>query len=282
MSTLRTTADGLKIIRDFEGFVGKAYLCPAGVLTIGYGHTSAAGLPKVTKGMLMNRSEAEKVLRADVDRFEDQIERLIGGAKVNVVEPHEFDAMVSLAFNIGVGAFSGSTVLKRYLRGDKRGAADAFLAWNKATVNGKKQALAGLTRRRQAERSLFLGDVVVAAAVAPVVGAKPAQNPKKVSKPDLREPMRKSATGNAAAGVGVAGAGVALEGVTQTVAFASQVKSTASEAASLIPGVPDGAALSIGFGLVIIIGAVVIYYRRYRRSREDERVDQPAVEFEAA
>lgn len=273
MSTLRTTTAGLAIIREFEGFRGGAYLCPAGVWTIGFGHTTAAGGPSVSKGMVWTRAKAEQVLRDDVDRFEDQIERLIAKAKVNRVEPHEFDAMVSLAFNIGPAAFAGSTVLKKYLRGDKRGAADAFLSWNKARVDGVLKPIAGLTRRRQAERALFLGDVTVAAAIAPVVGP----TPKKVAKPTLREPMAKSATGNTAVATGVAGAGVALEGVTQAVAFASQVKSTAAEAASLIPGIPDGAALSIGLGLVIVIGAGVIWFRRWRRSREDEVVETESV-----
>ncbi|OYW67157.1 MAG: hypothetical protein B7Z40_08675 [Bosea sp. 12-68-7] len=271
MSTLRTTSAGIAIIKEFEGFRGQAYLCPAGVWTIGYGHTSAAGAPAVVKGQMINRQRAEDILRSDVDRFENAIEGLIERAKVNVVLPHEFDAMVSLAFNIGVGAFSKSTVLKRYLRGDKAGAADAFLAWNKATVNGRKVVLAGLNRRRQAERSLFLGDRKVAEATAAIVEGT--EMPRRVNKPVLREPMSKSGTGNTAVATGVAGAGVALEGVTQAVAFASQVKSTATEAASLIPGIPDGAALSIGLGLVIVIGAGVIWYRRWRRSREDELVD---------
>lgn len=271
MSTLRTTAAGIAIIKEFEGFVGKAYLCPAGVWTIGYGHTSAAGAPAVVKGQLINRQRAEEILRNDIDRFEDQVEALIAKAKVNVTYPHEFDAMVSLAFNIGVGAFAKSTVLKRYLRGDKAGAADAFLAWNKATVKGVKKVLPGLNRRRQAERALFLGDRRVAEATAAIVDG--GEMPRKVSAPTLREPMLKSGTGNTAVATGVAGAGVALEGVTQAVAFASQVKSTATEAASLIPGIPDGAALSIGLGLVIVIGAGVIWYRRWRRSREDEVVE---------
>lgn len=271
MSTLRTTSAGIAIIKEFEGFRGQAYLCPAGVWTIGYGHTSAAGAPAVVKGQMINRQRAEDILRADVDKFENAIEALIAKAKVNVVYPHEFDAMVSLAFNIGVGAFSKSTVLKRYLRGDKAGAADAFLAWNKATVNGVKKVLPGLNRRRQAERSLFLGDRRVAEATAAIVEGT--DMPRRVNAPVLREPMLKSATGNTASGLGIAGLGVAFEGARQAVSIAGQVKSTAAEAAELIPGVPTSSAMLVGLGLVIAVGAGVIWYRRWRRSREDEVVE---------
>ncbi|OYX03979.1 MAG: lysozyme, partial [Rhizobiales bacterium 32-66-8] len=74
MSTLRTTSAGIAIIKEFEGFRGQAYLCPAGVWTIGYGHTSAAGAPAVVKGQMINRQRAEDILRSDVDRFENAIE----------------------------------------------------------------------------------------------------------------------------------------------------------------------------------------------------------------
>ncbi len=136
-------AAGLALIKQFEGRELTAYKCPADVWTIGYGSTG----PHVKPGMTITESEAEQLLRDDLDRFEASVARCVPNATQN-----EFDAMVSLAFNIGTAGFERSSVLKRLLAGDKAGAADAFLMWNKA--GGR--VLAGLTRRRQAERELFL------------------------------------------------------------------------------------------------------------------------------
>ena len=275
--TLVTSAKGISLIQLFEGFRGTAYLCPAKVWTIGWGHTSAAGAPPVVKGMMINKVQGEQILRDDLRKFETKVRELIATAKVNVTTQDEFDAFVSFSFNIGLGAFAGSTVLKRYLRGDKAGAAEAFLAWNRATVNGVKVVLAGLSRRRQAERALFLGDRVVAEAIAPTCGPM-AQS---VCAPAKREPMAKSGTGNAAAVTGASGVMVAFEGARQAVGIIGDVKSSASEAAGLIPGVPDNAAILVGLGVLIAIGAGVIWFRRWRRSREDEVIENDNVEVVA-
>lgn len=136
-------AAGLELIKEFEGRKLTAYLCPAKVWTIGYGSTG----PHVKPGMTITEAEADKLLQDDLDRFEACVDKAAPNATQN-----QFDAMVSLAFNIGTAGFERSSVLKRLLAGDKAGAADAFLMWNKAGG----VALAGLTRRRQAERALFL------------------------------------------------------------------------------------------------------------------------------
>lgn len=275
--TLTTSPSGVKLIQDFEGFRGTAYLCPAKVWTIGWGHTSAAGDPAVVKGMMINRTQGEQILRADLKKFEAKVRSLIAKAKVDIVLQHEFDAFVSFSFNVGLGAFAGSTALKRYLRGDKAGAADALLAWNRATVNGVKVVLAGLTRRRQAERALFLGDRVVAQAIAPTCGPMA----QAVCAPTKREPMSKSSTGNTAVATGGAGVMVAFKGARQAVGILGDVKNSASDAAGLIPGVPDNAAILVGLGVLIAIGAGVIWFRRWRRSREDEIVENDRVEVAA-
>lgn len=140
---------GIDLIKQFEGFRANAYQDSVGVWTIGYGTTAAAGLgiePK--KGMKISEEGATELLQAAVDKFAKQIRPKI---KVAITE-NEFAACVSLAYNIGPGAFTRSTVLRMLNNGDKRGAADAFLMWNKA--GGR--VLAGLTRRREAERALFL------------------------------------------------------------------------------------------------------------------------------
>jgi lysozyme len=133
---------GLALIKTFEGCKLKAYKCPAGVWTIGYGSTGA----HVQPGMVMTQAEADTLLRKDLARFEDAVRRFAPRATQG-----QFDAMVSLAFNIGIAALQRSTVLRRHNAGDHEGAAAAFMMWNKA--GGK--VLNGLTRRRAAEANLY-------------------------------------------------------------------------------------------------------------------------------
>ena len=135
---------GLDLIKSFEGLRLKAYRCPAGVPTIGYGATG----PDVRIGMIWTESQAHARLVADVARFEQAV------AKALTVPANEnqFAAMVSLAFNIGTGGFARSSVLRRHNARVFAGAADAFLLWNK----GGGRVLPGLVRRRKAERDLYL------------------------------------------------------------------------------------------------------------------------------
>lgn len=134
--------EGLELVKSFEGCKLTSYLCPAKILTIGFGSTG----PHVKPGMTITKDQAEELLRSDLRRFEDAVSAAAPKATDN-----QFSAMVSLAFNIGIGALQRSTVLRRHLAGDHAGAADAFLMWNKA--GGR--VLAGLTRRREAEAALY-------------------------------------------------------------------------------------------------------------------------------
>lgn len=133
---------GLALIKGFEGLRLAAYLCPAKVWTIGYGSTGS----HVKPGMVISEAEADGLLRRDLDRFEQAVDNAAPGAS-----QAQFDAMVSLAFNIGVGAFLRSSVLRLHKAGDFRRAAEAFGMWNKA--GGR--VLPGLTRRRAAEAALY-------------------------------------------------------------------------------------------------------------------------------
>jgi len=145
-------SDALRLIKEFEGFSPKAYPDPATggePITIGYGATAAAGVgikPKL--GDTITEAQATDYLKRAVDKFASQIMPKVTRAATG----NQFGAMVSLAYNIGPGAFIKSTVLRKFNAGDIHGAADAFLMWNKA--GGK--VMAGLTRRRKAERALFL------------------------------------------------------------------------------------------------------------------------------
>lgn len=138
----RISAEGLDLIKQFEGLRLKAYLCPAGVATIGYGSTG----PHVRMGMTITEGEAEELLVRDVARFEKAV-----AAAAPKASDNEFAAMTSLAFNIGEAAFARSTLLRRHNAGDKAGAADEFKRWVRA--GGK--VLPGLVRRRAAEAALY-------------------------------------------------------------------------------------------------------------------------------
>ena len=133
---------GLALIKEFEGLRLKAYLCPAKVWTIGYGSTG----PHVTPGLVMTEAQADALLQRDLDRFEDAVAKAAPGATQN-----QFDALTSFCFNVGVGALLKSTLLKMHTARNFDAAANEFLKWDKA--GGR--ALAGLAKRRKAERNLY-------------------------------------------------------------------------------------------------------------------------------
>lgn len=172
---MRTSPNGRADISAREGVKLTAYFDSAGVLTIGVGHTSAAGAPKVAAGMKITAAQADEILSRDLTA----VEKTVNGAVKMPLNQNEFDALVSLVFNIGGGAFKGSTLLRKLNAGDKAGAADQFTAWNKATVKGKKVALPGLTVRREAERRQFLRpDVSQPSQEAPKPAPAPSEPPK--------------------------------------------------------------------------------------------------------
>lgn len=139
----RIGKQGMGLLKMFEGLRLKAYVCPAGVWTIGYGSTGS----HVKPGMVITEDEAEDLKRRDLVRFERAVQQNAGRCSQN-----EFDAMVCLAFNIGIGGFLRSSVLRHHKSGNKQKAANAFLLWNK----GGGRVLRGLVRRREAERALYL------------------------------------------------------------------------------------------------------------------------------
>lgn len=144
---MKTTATGRALIEAREGVRLKAYRDAVGIWTIGVGHTSAAGPPAVVAGLSITPAQAGDILAQDLAQFERAVE-----AAVTVpLADHEFDALVSLAFNIGADAFARSTLVRRLNAGDRAGAAEAFLMWANA---GGKPILLG---RRKAERKQFLG-----------------------------------------------------------------------------------------------------------------------------
>lgn len=145
---MRTSESGIELIKRFEGLELEAYQDIAGIWTIGYGHTGE----DVQPGMKISERDAEELLKRDLRPREQAVDSAV---KVPLNQ-NEFDALVSFVYNVGAGAFRGSTALKRLNRGDRVGAADALTWWNKATVGGVLREVLGLTRRRAAERALFL------------------------------------------------------------------------------------------------------------------------------
>lgn len=140
---MQTSTKGIELIQRFEGLELTAYLCPAGVWTIGYGHTG-----DVKEGDRVTRAEATALLQKDLKRFERVVESSID---VSLTQ-EQFDALVSFTYNLGGGALRKSTLRRILNQGDYQGAAEEFLRWVKA--GGK--TLKGLVRRRAAERELFL------------------------------------------------------------------------------------------------------------------------------
>lgn len=142
----RINSNGLLLIKSFEGLRLSAYRDAVGIWTIGYGTTRG-----VKPGMRISEAEAEKFLQEDLIRFEQAIHEALSVP----VNDNQFSALVSFTYNIGSGAFRSSTLLRLLNQGeDVRSVGAQFLRWDKA--GGK--VLAGLTRRRNAERSLFLGE----------------------------------------------------------------------------------------------------------------------------
>ena len=141
---MKTSEKGKSLIKRFEGLELKAYRCPAGIWTIGYGHTGS----DVREGMTISEEEADRLLASDLEAFERDVSRLV---RVPIGQ-NRFDALVSFCYNVGEGNFERSTLLRKVnANPDDRSIADEFKRWNKA--GGKP--VKGLTERRLAEALLY-------------------------------------------------------------------------------------------------------------------------------
>ncbi|HGD3628515.1 lysozyme [Enterobacter kobei] len=145
---MQTSEKGIALIKQFEGCKLTAYQDSVGVWTIGYGWTQPVDGKPIRAGMTIKQETAERLLKTGLVSYESDVSRLV---KVGLNQG-QFDALVSFTYNLGARSLSTSTLLRKLNAGDYAGAADEFLRWNKA--GGK--VLNGLTRRREAERALFL------------------------------------------------------------------------------------------------------------------------------
>ena len=167
---MKLSQAGADLMHRFEGCKNRPYLCPAHIWTVGYGHVlyqDQIRLPVVTDkpnvvirkkyslktedNRVWSKEEIEKLFANDVASFERGVLRLVPGC---VGRQGSFDALVSFAFNAGLGNLQRSTIRMKANRGDWEGAADAFMMWTK----GGGRVLPGLVKRRQAEIALFLAE----------------------------------------------------------------------------------------------------------------------------
>jgi lysozyme len=166
---MKLSKAGADLMHRFEGCRNKPYLCPAHIWTVGFGevlYQEQIKLPMVRKegytglirkeyplkpedNRVWSQDEIDTLFAKSVERFERGVLRLVPGVNGN---QGAFDALVSFAFNAGLGNLQNSTIRAKANRGDWQGAADAFMAW----VKGGGKVLPGLVKRREAERALFL------------------------------------------------------------------------------------------------------------------------------
>ncbi len=196
----------VELIKSFEGIPDgdpgtvniDAYLCPAGIWTIGWGHAivdggmQLKGLPNKARARSLfpggiTREQAQLLLQADLL---PRCAAVLSVVKKTPLNDGMLGALVAFVFNVGAANFGASTLKKRLDAGDLAGAADQFLAWDKARVNGVLQPLAGLTRRRRAERAMFLGEDWRAAAATVATATRSRTLPAPLPVPEVPEHER--------------------------------------------------------------------------------------------
>ncbi|GAA4258912.1 glycoside hydrolase family protein [Azospirillum formosense] len=273
--------DTTGLVQHFEGLKLSAYRCPAGVWTIGYGHTKG-----VREGEVITAAVAERLLASDLAAAAADVAKLV---TVPLTDAQR-GALASFVFNLGAGAFKGSTLLRLLNQGDIEGAAGQFERWVYATVKGKKVKLPGLVTRRAAEEALFRGGDWRAAVPA---GAAPAPIAQKVEAAPVPVPLVRSApalAGTATLGLGtvaalldalgpvgdvgaqavglaqqVAGTAAQVQAVAEQVATAQGQVAGAVAAVQAIGAGPSVSTLLLGGGLLVTLGLQV--WERLRSSR---------------
>jgi len=236
---MRMSADGLALVKEFEGLRLKAYKCPAAVWTIGYGHTSSAGAPIVTPELVITKDEAEETLKRDMTQYEDGVRKLV---KVGITQG-QFDALVDFAYNAGVGRLSESTLLKK-VNAEKFDEVPAeFMKWTK----GGGKELPGLVRRRRAEVKLWRG----------MDTEKPVCNDEARTDPDQPKASKSIIQSKEANGAVIAGGAGAI-------AVVQEVMPIVKEGGDMLSAM-SGTALVC---LVIVMAAGAVWY--FRKQRLDE------------
>lgn len=248
---MKISQRGLDLIKELEGFSSVPYLCPAGKWTIGYGHVLVDG-DGIKKEDKITKQQANLLLLKDLKGFEN----LINNNVTVPLQQGQFDALVSLTYNIGPQAFRKSTLLKLLNKSDYQAAAAQFARWNK--VN--KKPVAGLTRRRAAEAALFLENEVY-------------EMPQAVDQPSKSLAVSRTMIGSTvsagAGGLSIAN-GMLLNDAatiaTETATTISTTVDTSKEAFTFLG--MDVQTLVIIAGIIGIIGAGLAMYARYNDWKE--------------
>lgn len=264
---LKMSADGRAKLIQREGSKTRAYKDSVGVWTIGVGHTAAAGPPAPVAGMVISRAEVDAILSRDLVQYE----RAINQAVHVPLSQGQFDALCSFCFNIGIGGFKGSTVVKRLNNRDYKGAADAFMKWVKPPE---------IRGRRESERQQF---------VRATYAQKAQQSGEPLTAADLRKAGSRTMEGasqvkNGAIGAvaTVAGSG-ALEAVSNIAGQASDTVQTAQSVASSVQTVHEATPgvlgwlqahwphLLIGANVILALACIYFVWRIWRGAQRVER-----------
>lgn len=152
---MKASQNCLTLIKKYEGLYLNAYLCPADILTIGYGTIKYPNGNLVKLKDKITEAQAEEYLVFECKEIAKVLNSLI---KVNINQ-NQFDALMSFCYNLGVGAFERSTLFNLLNKGDIMGAANEFERWVYATKNGVRIKLPGLIKRRKDEAELFVKDI---------------------------------------------------------------------------------------------------------------------------
>lgn len=181
--TRKIDSTGLAHIKQWEGLRTTAYKDVAGIWTIGYGHTAAAGKPAPKQGLKVTEKQAEEILAQDLNQYEKAVD-----AGVNVtLSDNQFSALVSFTYNVGIGAFRKSTLLKKLNKGDYDAVPTEMMKW----VNAGGKRVQGLVNRRAAEAGLWVKGNYVSSGYQTSQTAK--NNP--LWKPEVLGPVIGAASG---------------------------------------------------------------------------------------
>lgn len=238
--------NGLNLVKKFEGLHKitddgdvRAYRCPAGKWTIGYGHTRG-----VKSGLRVSVDECEKMLMEDLHEAGNAVRSAVSVP----LSQHQYDALVSFVFNLGAGNFRSSTLLKKLNKGLYEEIPAQILRWNKARVDGQLTELRGLTRRRTAEAALWAMD-------APLAGQEGGDLMPQKPVQEAVKPLAKSKTlaGAGAAGIGTVGSllGDAATNLESLVMYSESIKMV--------------------FLALTVVGIALVTYSRIKDHNEGER-----------